>query len=227
VVSIFCERMPPFSPFPTHQENPVNADRPAILVPDQYGAPFEGGFYGGKIISHEGQKIFGIAWAPKAFEYRAIYLPNYLDVPNATSCVHSMDNTIAMADAGSPAAKLILGKEINGRTDWCLPARDVLELGYRLLKPGTGENSASFRDGDNPSSIPAGYPYTEGFPVQTLAEAFRKGGAEAFEEEWYHSSTQYSSGIAWYQTFDDGNQLTDTKKFEALWRPVRLIQLNP
>jgi hypothetical protein len=193
----------------------VNADRPAILVPDQYGAPFEGGLYGGKIQSHGGQKIFGVAWAPKPFEYRAIWLPSYLDVP------------IAMADAGSPAAKLILGKEINGHTDWCLPARDVLELGYRNLKPGTGENSASFRDGDNPSSIPAGYPYTEAFPVQTLAEAFRAGGAEAFEEAWYHSSTQSSSNLAWDQLFDGGGQSPDLKKFEALWRPVRLIQLNP
>jgi hypothetical protein len=205
----------------------VNADRPTILVPDQHGAPFEGGFYGGKILSHGGAKIFGIAWAPKLFEFPAIYLPSYKDVPNACSCVHSMDNTVAMADAGSPAAKLILGKEINGHTDWCLPARDVLELGYRYLKPGTGENSTSFRDGDNPSSIPAGYPYTEGAPAQTLAEAFRAGGAEAFEEAWYHSSTQYSSDDAWFQGFYDGNQGAYYKKFEALWRPVRLIQLNP
>jgi hypothetical protein len=205
----------------------VNADRPTILVPDQHGAPFEGGFYGGKILSHGGAKIFGIAWAPKPFEFRAIWLPSYKDVPNACSCFHSMDNTIAMADAGSPAAQKILGMSINGHTDWCLPARDVLELGYRNLKPGTGENSASFRDGDNPSSIPAGYPYTEGSPVQALAEAFRTGGAEAFEEAWYHSSTQYSSNLAWGQGFDGGSQDPYDKKFEALWRPVRLIQLNP
>jgi hypothetical protein len=205
----------------------VNADRPTILVPDQHGAPFEGGFYGGKILSHSGTKIFGIAWAPKAFEFEAIWLPSYKEVPNAASCVHSMDNTIAMADAGSPAAQKILGMSINGHTDWCLPARDVLELGYRNLKPGTDKNSATFRDGDNPSSIPAGYPYTAAFPVQTAAEAFSTGGAEAFEEAWYHSSTQDSSSDAWSQGFSYGYQYTDYKKFEALWRPVRLIQLNP
>ncbi|HSV48406.1 MAG TPA: hypothetical protein VLJ58_21635 [Ramlibacter sp.] len=205
----------------------MNADRPTILVPDQHGAPFEGGFYGGQITSHGGAKIFGIAWAPKAYEYRAIWLPNYKDVPNATSCVHSMDNTLAMAEAGSPAAQLILGKEINGHSDWCLAARDVMELGYRHLKPGTYPNSCSFRDGDNPSSIPVGYPYTEQAPVQTLAEDFRTGGSEAFEEEWYFTSTQYSADYAWNQGFRHGGQGTDDKEFEARWRPVRLIQLNP
>jgi hypothetical protein len=203
----------------------VNAEKPTILVPAQYGAPFEGGFYGGQIRS--GDKIFGIAWAPKAIgETRAIWLPSYTDVPNATSCFHSMDNTIAMADAGSPLAKWILGREINGKTDWCIPARDVLELGYRHLKPTNRENYASFRDGDNPSSIPAGYPYTEQLPTQTTAEAFRAGEVEAFEPAWYWSSTQYSSSNAWYQYFDSGTQGYG-KKAEGLCRAVRLIQLNP
>jgi hypothetical protein len=204
----------------------VNAEKPTILVPAEYGVPFEGGFYGGQIRS--GDKIFGIAWAPKAIgETIALWLPSYTDVPNAASCFHSMDNTIAMADAGSPLAKWILGREINGKTDWCIPARDVLEMGYRHLKPGSRENAASFRDGDNPSSVPPGYPYTEQLPAQTVAEAFRKGGVEAFEETWYWSSTQYSSRYAWFQTFDTGRQSYGFKKFEARARAVRLIQLNP
>ena len=205
----------------------MNADKPTILVPDQYGAPFEGGFYGGKITSHGGLKVFGIAWSPKAYEFEEIWLPSYKHVPNATSCFHSMDNTRAMAEAGSPAALKVLGLTINDRNDWCIPARDVLELGYRYLKPGTGENSATFRDGENPSSIPAGYPYTEQLPVQTLAEAFRIGGAEAFEEAWYGSSTQYSSYGAWSQYFGYGYQTGFYELYEALVRPVRLIQLNP
>jgi hypothetical protein len=207
---------------------PVNSEKPTILVPEQYGAPFEGGFYGGKILSHGGLKIFGIAWAPKLLgETKAIWLPRYKDVPNACSCFHSMDNTVAMAKAGSPLAKWILGREINGKTDWCIPARDVLELAYRNLKPGIGENSASFRDGDNPSSIPAGYPYTEQAPIQTTAEAYRAGGVEAFDEAWYWSSTQYSSTDAWGQYFSYGGQGYNLKKFEARSRAVRLIQLNP
>jgi len=204
----------------------VNVDNPSILVPAEFGTPFEGGFYGGKIRS--GEKIFAVVWAPKALgETSMIWLPSYKDVPNATSCFHSMDNTVAMAEAGSPLGQWARGLDIDGKTDWCIPARDVLELGYRYLKPTTYENSTSFRDGDNPSSLPAGYPYTEQLPAQTTAEAFRKGGAEAFEEAWYWSSTQYSSHYAWTQGFDDGGQYYYDKKFEARARAVRLIQLNP
>lgn len=204
----------------------MNADKPTILIPAIFGAPFESGFYGGTIRS--GEKIFAVAWAPKALgETQAVWLPSYTDVPNATSCFHSMDNTVAMAEAGSPLAKWALGLNIDGKSDWCIPARDVLELAYRHLKPGTAENVASFRDGDNPSSIPAGYPYTEQNPAQTTTEAFRKGGAEAFDQTWYWSSTQYPGYYAWTQSFDYGRQYYDFKKAKGRARAVRLIQLNP
>ncbi len=189
------------------------------------GAPLEGGFYGG-IISIDGVTN-AVVWAPKAQgKVRAIWLPSYDDVPNASSCYDSMANTRAMAEAGSPLAKLALEANINGLTDWCIPARDVLEMGYRYLKPTTEENSCTFRDGDNPSSLPAGYPYTETNPAQTLAEAFKKGGSEAFDPEWHWSSTQYSSYDAWNQHFYYGTQDLNLKKFEASCRLVRLIPIN-
>ena len=103
----------------------------------------------------------------------------------------------------------------------------MLELGYRHLKPTTQENYASFRDGDNPSSIPVGYPYTEASPAQTAAAAFQKGGDEAFEPEWYWSSTQYSSYGAWTQLFGYGSQYGSDKYRKFRCRAVRLIQLNP
>ena len=205
----------------------MNHEKSTILVPAQIGTAFEGGFYGGIINSHGGAKKFAIVWAPKALgEKKSIWLPSYTDVPNAASCFHSMDNTVAMAEAGSSLAKWALGLEINGHKDWCIPARDVLELAYRNLKPGTDENFASFRDGDNPSSIPAGYPYTEQSPIQTTADAFRDGGPEAFERRWYWSSTQDSESSAWIQYFDDGDQGNFLKAYEALARAVRLIQLS-
>ena len=196
------------------------------LVPTAYGVPFEGGFYGGKIRICD--VIFAIAWAPKAFgETSSIWLPSYTQVPNAASCFDSMANTKAMAEAGSPLGQWALSLNINGIDDWCVPARDVLELGYRYLKPSAEENSALFRDGDNPSSIPAGYPYTEKFPAQTTAEAFRTGGPEAFDEVWHWSSTQYSSNYAWIQGFRDGNTGGNFKKYEARARACRMIQLTP
>jgi hypothetical protein len=197
-------------------------------VPADIGAPYEGGFYGGLIRSHDGAKTLAVVWAPKAQgETTGPWLPSAADVPDARSCVHSMDNTRAMADAGSPLAQWALAQQINGHADWCIPARDVLELGYRHLKPTTDKNWRGFRDGDNPSAIPSGYPYTDAMPAQTTVEAFRAGGAEAFSAEWYLASTQYSAGSAWLQNFYYGYQGYGLKTVEARVRLVRLIQLNP
>jgi hypothetical protein len=194
--------------------------------PSTYGAPFEGGFYGGKIKI--GLAIFAIVWAPKAEgEIKGKWMDTYTDVQGATSCFDSMANTRAMAEAGSDIAKQALAASIGGHTDWCIPSRDVLEMGYRYLKPTTEENVCTFRDGDNPSSIPAGYPYTENNPMQTTAEVFREGNAEAFEtDRWYFSSTQFSEDYAWSQRFDYGRQLDYSKDYERRCRFVRLIQLN-
>jgi len=131
-----------------------------------------------------------------------------------------------MAEAGSPIAKIALDANINGFTDWCIPARDALEMGYRYLKPTTRENSCTFRDGDNPSSLPAGYPYTKTNPVQTVAEAFREGGSEAFEPVWHWSSTKYSSCSAWGQYFSYGYPYDILMSFEARVALCRLIPIN-
>ncbi len=200
---------------------------PSIIQPAAIGTPFEGGFYGGLIRSHGGAKTFAIAWAPKALgELTGVWHPPAKNVPDAASCAHSVDNTVAMATAGSKLAVQALALDINGFKDWCLPARDVLELAYLHLKPGTRANWASFRDGDNPSAIPAGYPYTKELPTQTSVELFRAGGDEAFEEVIYWTSSQFSAGSAWYQLFYNGLQFTNDKKFSARARACRLIPFN-
>jgi hypothetical protein len=192
--------------------------------PAEIGAPYEGGFYAGQ-IAIDGHP-FAIAVAPKAVgEVREVWLPSYDMVPGAASCFDSVANTIALAEAGSPLAKAVMALNIDDKTDWVIPARDVLEVMYRNLKPTAGENHSSFRDGDNPSSIPVGYPYTEEMPAQTGVPAFQKGGAEAFEAEWYWSSTQFSQGSAWAQTFSYGYQDTLGKSGSFRCRAVRLIQL--
>ena len=196
-----------------------------IQVPAKIGVPFEGGFYGGKI--RVGLVICAIVWAPKAEgEITGKWLDGYTDVPGATSCFDSMANTKAMAEAGSLIAQQALAATIGGHTDWCVPARDVLEMGYRYLKPTTEENDV-YRYGDNPSSIPAGYPYTATSPEQTTVEAFKEDGAEAFDESWYFSSTQYSEHGAWVQSFAYGDQNDFGKDYERRVRFVRLIPLNP
>ena len=196
-----------------------------IIVPAQYGQPFNGGFYAGKVKIND--DIFGIAVAPKALgDASKIWLPSYEMVDGAQSCFDSMANTLAMQKAGSPAAEWALSLDIDGNKSWCLPARDVLEICYRNLKPTDRTNLCSFRDGDNASSIPVSYPYTENNPQQTVAEAFRKGNSEAFEEEYYWSSTQRSDYNAYVQSFSNGLQSYGNLSAECRVRAVSLIQLS-
>ena len=125
-----------------------------------------------------------------------------------------------MAEAGSPVAKAAQALSIGGFTDWYIPARDELELLYRHFKP-TEETNYVFRNGDNPSSLPVGYPYAEDSPLQTAVDAFREGGEHAFEDSWYWASTQYSRDNAWLQGFDDGGQNDNGKADEGRARAVR------
>ena len=128
--------------------------------------------------------------------------------------------TAPKAEAGSPIAQKALGTTINGFSDWVIPARDVLEIQYRAHKPTT-ETNYVYRSGDNPSSVPAGYPYTEALPAQCPDPLFQEGGAEAFDAAWYLSSTQSSPYDAWYQNFDVGNQYDIRKTSEGVVRLVR------
>lgn len=183
-----------------------------------------GGFFSGTV--HINDTLYGVITAPKALgEFRGIWLPTYDSVPGASSCFDSRANTIAMAEAGSPIAQQALATTINGHSDWVIPARDVLEIQYRAHKPTT-EHNYSYRSGDNPSSVPAGYPYTATSPAQCADPAFQEGGAEAFEDAWYWSSTQSSPYDAWVQHFGDGSQDGLIKYTEGVVRLVRLIQLS-
>jgi hypothetical protein len=187
--------------------------------------PEHGGFFSGTICIADA--LFGVITAPKAHgQYSGIWLPSYADVPGATSCFDSKANTIAMAEAGSPIAQQALATTIHGFSDWVIPARDVLEVQYRAHKPTTGPNYV-YRSGDNPSSVPAGYPYTKVFPAQCPDPLFQEGGTEAFDAAWHWSSTQCSPNGAWGQTFDGGYQnYSNYKLNEGVVRLVRLIQLT-
>lgn len=159
------------------------------------GAAIAGGFYAGSI--RVGDQVYGLIVAPKSEgDHDDIAWNKSLKkVEGAQFYFDGRANTQAMAEAGSKAAQWALGLKINGHDDWYIPSRDELELVYRNLKPGKEENY-TYRHGENPSSVPVGYPYTEDAPGQTEVEAFRSGGAEAMEEAWYWTSTQYASDPA-------------------------------
>lgn len=192
----------------------------AILV----GDPLGGGFYAGQIRQADG--IYALIVAPKdgGEHDDIVWNGNRSRVEGALSYFDGAANTAAMAEAGSDLGKWALGLQANGYHDWYLPARDELEIIYRSLKPTAG-NYAGFRDGDNASSVPVGYPYTEQLPAQTSAAAFQADGAEAFKEEWYWTSTQSerNSVNAWVQGFNDGYQSLNHEDDEFRARAVRRL----
>ena len=142
-------------------------------------------------------------------------------IEGADSFTDSLANTQAMAAAGSELAAKVLALSIGGHNDWAIPARDVQELQYRHFKPTTEENWENSRNGDNPHSEPVGQLYSAETPLQTVHTAFQEGGAEAFRDTWYWSSSQRSADIAFLMTFGDGLQYSDVKLFELRVRPVR------
>jgi hypothetical protein len=197
----------------------------ADLAPTVPGTPFEGGFYVGRLLvagvlhalivspAAGGEAPEAMAWGERS-----------QDVAGACSFFDGAANTAAMAAAGSALAQWAQGLQMNGYSDWYLPSRDELELLYRHLKPT--EESNYRRYGDNPSSVPVGYPYSPDSPPQTPAEAFRAGAAEALQDAWYWSSTQFSPGYAWLQYFVDGTQYDGGKAYEGRARAVRRFKLS-
>ena len=178
-----------------------------------------GGFVTGVTVEN-GQRYLNIT-AGAAHELKGTWGARGVVIEGAGSFTDSRSNTESMAAAGSELAQKVLALEIDGFTDWAIPARDVQELQYRHLKPTTEENYCWGRDGDNPNSLPIGQLYTAELPAQTALPAFQDDGEEAFSGSWYWSSTQRSANIAFLMLFVDGNQDFNGKDYELRVRPVR------
>lgn len=183
------------------------------------GKAYGGGFVTGVTVEN-GQRYLNIT-AGAAHELKGVWGARGVIIEGASSFTDSRSNTESMAAAGSELAQKVLALEIDGYTDWAIPARDVQELQYRHLKPSSEENYCWGRDGDNPNSLPIGLLYTAELPAQTTLPAFQDDGAEAFSGSWYWSSTQRSANNAFFLTFVDGFQDTYVKFSELRVRPVR------
>lgn len=202
-------------------------DTATAAIPTIPGTPFAGGFFAGLINQADG--LYAIVVAPKvkgqhkdcgwgAGAARA-------HLASARSFFDGRANTESMVAAGSELAQWVRSLTIGGFDDWYLPARDELDLAYRNLKP-TEETNLCL-SGDNPSSVPVGYAYMPEAPAQTVAGAFRAGGAEAFDPVWYWTSTQYAGGeaYAWIQYFTNGGQRLDHKDYGFRARAVRRLPI--
>lgn len=147
-------------------------------------------------------------------------------IKDAESFIDGLANTDAMAKAGSKLAKEIRALTAGGFTDWHIPALDVLEVIYRAFKPTKEANWCNGRDGYNGHCVPMHLEkYTSKNPTQTPVPAFKKGGAQAFEERWYWSSTQCSAYYAFIQHFYAGGQDDADRDNGYLVRAVRVIPL--
>jgi len=191
------------------------------------GTALDGGFYAGRVVIDG--KPYALIIAPKAEGELADmeWIDDYQDVPGATSWNDGLANTNAMAAAGSKLALWARDLRIAGHADWYLPSQDELEILYRNLKPTSAENSQWARSGINLSAIEPTRPYTPTEPAQTMAEAFRQGGEQAFEPDWYWSSPQHAanSDSAWGQYFSNGYQDGHGKSYGGRARAVRRLPL--
>jgi hypothetical protein len=191
------------------------------------GAAFGGGFYAGQI--NLSGTIFALIVAPKEVGEvsEKAWHKDEVAVDGAKSYFDGLANTNAMLEAGSDLAKWARDLRISDNDDWYIPSQDELEILYRNLKPSTRENWCYARSGINLSSVPSTYPYTPKSPVQTDIAPFQEGGEQAFETDWYWSSTQHASNsdYAWCQHFTNGNQYGNSKNNELRARAVRRIAI--
>tara|TARA_X000001388_G_scaffold64764_3_gene51023 strand:+ start:232 stop:1140 length:909 start_codon:yes stop_codon:yes gene_type:complete len=195
------------------------------LTRKKSGEPFEGGFYVGR-FQIQGDEYALIVSPRDTGEIQDAEWGEYGKAIEAHSYCDGLANTRAMAAAGSALAKHILSLQIGEHSDWYLPSRDELELCYRNLKPTSTPNDCTYRDGDNPSSLPPGLPYNQAAPTQTVEPQFQAGNAEAFAADRYWTSTEQDRDAALQQEFSDGMQGDDIKHYPASARAVRRIKLG-
>lgn len=199
------------------------------FIPSTPGTPFGGGYYAGRI--NVGGQIYTIVVAPKALGGEApgtlAWKTSNTTTAGTTSTNDGWANTNAMATAGianHPAGQFCRGLSIGGYNDWYLPSKDELEILYRNFKPATQANNTG--SGANPSSVPPTSNYTSGNPAQTSIALFQQGGAEAFQANWYWSSTEYGSSTAWLQYFGTGGQTSGSKTSAPFVRAIRRVLVS-
>lgn len=189
------------------------------------GQAYEGGFFAGKIsTAGNGIADYNLVIAPKSTgEGTSIqWQTSSTSTPGTSSVIDGPTNSSNMNDASHPAAQFCEGLSIGGYSDWYMPAQNELEVCYYNLKPTTVNNNTS--SGTNTNAVPSrGSNYTTSTPAQTTATDFKDGNSQAFATASYWSSTEYSAGDAWTQSFSNGAQSAGNKTVVRNVRAVRRV----
>ena len=190
------------------------------MIPTRVGQKFEGGHFAGVI--RVGSTCYAIIVAPKSTQVLGLQFKTSADAAANTQSVNDgWANSTSMNNPSHPAVQYCCNMAVGGYTDWYLPSRDELSLCYRYLKPTTesnyigisGSGNLGLLNGTNSNSIPVGAAYTTANPTRTNVTTFQTGGVEAFDTDFYWTSTEYSSytSSALVQYFYDGIQYNGTK----------------
>lgn len=202
--------------------------------PTTIGQAYGGGYYAGKIV--QGGNTYYLVVAPASGgETSAAWKVSNDVAPEATITLNAGSTASASINSASyPAAQFCENLTIGGFTDWYLPSRDELELLYRNFKPsGATSNVTSTRTnsaysylenndqvgdtmGLNRNSLPAGAAYTSSVPGTGVNLGFSSA-------QYYWSSSEGSSAIAWRQSFYNGTQIMDNKTTVSYVRAVRRV----
>jgi hypothetical protein len=204
------------------------------------GAFTEGGYFAG-FISHtaDSNPTHALIVAPAATGATGTGYPVTTDLQFRTAQVNgstsssSFDgslNTSQLVGLGIstyPAAKFCVERDINGFTDWYLPARYELDIAYQNLKPTTTSNSTL--SGINPYAVPERTANrTAGNPSQTSVAIFQSGQPQQFIDSLHWTSLwQPSTPNAWLVRFNtgfNGYNVGDANGVITLTRGVRAFR---
>ena len=208
----------------------------AMAMPN-VGDPLGGGFFAGFVsVSGNGIASHYLIVSPKATGETASAWDSTAggSTTGLTSVIAGPTNSAALAAGGAryTAATFCEGLTINGYSDWYLPAKNELEVAYYFLKNVSQANYSPGSFGANANAVPPMEPvstaYSATVPAQTTAAAFRVGAAEAFADNTFWSSTEYSTTDAWIQYFYSGTpgyQTINTKAGASYVRAFRRLAL--
>jgi hypothetical protein len=165
------------------------------------GSPLGGGFFAGEMTI--GGELYALVVAPKASgesgEELQFKIEDWRERDGAASDLDGMVNAAVLSGDNYPAAHFCKSLQIGGFDDWYLPSRDELAQLWRNLGP---------RRANAP-------------------ELFHEGAAEAFQTDWYWSSTESASysGFAWGIDFYNGYQYDVIKDTNFGVRAVRRLKI--